>query len=69
MCLWQLSPFDVHAKSQCLSYIDDFVLITASPSLDSNVDQLENDFIHLLCAFNALGITIDVKTSSLSNRQ
>ena len=45
--LRKLFPFDENRRSQCLSYIDDFVLITASPSLDDNIDMLEDDFIRL----------------------
>ena len=39
-----LFPYNEQNHSQCLSYIDDFVLLTASHSLDVNVDRLEDDF-------------------------
>ena len=57
--LRKLFPFTENQTSQCLSYIGDFVLIMASPSLDANIDRLEDNFIHLSRAFNALGITIE----------
>ena len=60
-----LFPFDLNNASQCLSYINDFVLITASPSLETNIDQLENDSIQLSRAFNALGITIEASKTEL----
>ena len=42
-----LFPFQEQNDTQCLSYIDDFVLLTASPALDTNIDRLENAFIKL----------------------
>ena len=46
-------------------YIDDFVLITASPQLEDNINILEDDFIHLSQAFNSLGITIKASKTEL----
>ena len=43
--LHQLFPFDEGSDTQCLSYIDNFVLLTASPSLEQNIDVLEDGFI------------------------
>ena len=63
--LWQLFPFHEQQDTQCLSYIDDFVLLTSSPRLETNVDWLENDFIRLSRAFNALGITIETSKTEL----
>ena len=48
-----------------MSYIDDFILITASPSLDMNIDRLENTFIKISRAFNSLGITIEMSKTEL----
>ena len=63
--LRQLFPFDEHSGTQCLSYIDDFVLLTVSPHLTTNVDRLEDDFIHLSRTFNALGITVETSKTEL----
>ena len=63
--LRQLFPFTKRQNTQCLSYIDDFVLLTASPCLEDNVDRLENDFIRLSRAFNVLGITIEASKTEL----
>ena len=50
---------------QCMSYIDDFVPITASPSLNTNIDRLENAFIRRSHAFNSLGMTIEMSKMEL----
>ena len=63
--LKQLFPHSENAVSQCMSYIDDFVLLTSSPRLEDNIDQLENDYIKLSKAFNALGITIEASKTEL----
>ena len=63
--LRQLFPYDEENNTQCLSYIDDFVLLTASPKLATNVDCLENEFIRLSWAFNSLGITIEASKTEL----
>ena len=63
--LRQLFPFGEDQTTQCLSYIDDFVLLTASPRLSTNVDRLEDDFLRLSCAFNALGITVETSKTEL----
>ena len=57
--LQQLFPMNANADTQCMSYIDDFVLITASPSLAVNVDRLEDAYIQLSHTFNSLGITVE----------
>ena len=61
----QLFPYADDCATQCMSYIDDFVLMTASPSLETNVDMLENDFIQLSQAFNSLGVTIETSKTEL----
>ena len=61
----KLFPFDINASTHCLSFIDDFVLMTTSNSLETNIDVLENDFIRLSHAFNALGITIEASKMEL----
>ena len=63
--LCQLFPFYDNQKTQCMSYIDDFVLLMASPTLENNIDVLEDDFIHLSRAFNAMGITIKTSKTEL----
>ena len=63
--LRQLFPFDENWDTQCLSYINDFVLLTASPSLATNVDRLEDDFIRLSRAFNVLGIMVETSKTEL----
>ena len=63
--LHKLFPFRHDQPTHCLSYIDDFVLLTASPRLEDNVDRLENDFIRLSRAFNALGVTIEASKTEL----
>ena len=63
--LHQLFPYDKESETKCLSYIDNFVLLTASPSLERNIDVLEDDFIRLSQAFNALGITIETSKTEL----
>ena len=63
--LRQLFPYDESQDTQCLSYIDDFVLLTTSPSLEHNVNVLEDEFIKLSKAFNALGVTIETSKMEL----
>ena len=63
--LQQLFPLNDNAHTQCLSYIDDFVLLTASPSLNVNIDRLEDAYIQLSRAFNSLGITIEASKMEL----
>ena len=63
--LRQLFPFDDTQAIQCMSYIDDFVLLTMSPRLNINIDRLENGFITLSRAFNSLGITIEMSKTEL----
>ena len=63
--LQQLFPFEGHRDTQCLSYINDFMLLTASPSLETNVDQLEDSFILLSHAFNMLGIMVETSKTEL----
>ena len=63
--LRQLFPFEAQRETQCLSYIDDFMLITASLRLETNVDCLEDSFISLSHAFNALGITVETSKMEL----
>ena len=43
--LQQLFPFSDDHKMQCMSYIDDFVSLMASPRLEDNIDVLKDDFI------------------------
>ena len=59
---WKQTLIDVKGS---MSYIDDFVLLTASPRLKDNIDQLENDYIKLSRAFNVLGITIEASKTEL----
>ena len=61
----RLFPFSADRATQCASYIDDFVLITSSPSLETNVDVLEDEFLRLTRAFNNLGITIETSKTKL----
>ena len=63
--LHQLFPYDEDSVTKCLSYIDDFVLLTASPSLECNVDILKDEFIRLSRVFNALGVTIEASKTEL----
>ena len=63
--LHQLFPHNDNSDVHCLSYIDDFVLLTASPSLEHNVNVLEDGFIKLSRAFNSLGVTIEASKTEL----
>ena len=63
--LHQLFPFTTGQKTQCMLYIDNFVLLTASPSLEENIDVLEDDFIRLSHAFSSLGITVETSKTEL----
>ena len=61
----KLFPFTNDRSTQCTSYIDYFVLITTSPSLETNIDVLEDNFLRLSRAFNSLGITIEASKTEL----
>ena len=65
--LHQLFPYNEDSDTRCLSYIDNFVLLTASPSLERNIDILKNEFIKLSQAFNALGVTIETSETELTH--
>ena len=61
----RLFSFDSTRATQCASYIDNFVLITSSLSLETNIDVLEDEYLWLAHAFNNLGISIEASKTEL----
>ena len=60
-----LFPFDSSLHFNCSSYIDDFILVVTSPSLDTNVDKLEDGYRAITKAFCKLGLSVEPSKTKL----
>ena len=60
-----LFPFHSSLSLNCSSYIDNFILVVTSPSLESNVDKLEEAYRSIAKVFHKLGLTVELSKMEL----
>jgi hypothetical protein len=58
---------DSTAKTQCLFFIDDGTLITASTNLTTNTETLQTSYLAILSFFTKIGLTIEASKTELKH--